>query len=32
VFRILRSPLLIAVDEPEFEVAEIVEGLLAVLD
>jgi len=32
VFRILRGPLLVTFDEPGFELAEIIEGLLAVLN
>lgn len=32
VFWILRSPLLITVDEPGFELAEVLEGLLTMLN
>ena len=32
MFRILGGPLVVALDEPGFELTEVIEGLLSVLD
>ena len=32
MFRVLRGPFLVTVDEPGFELAEVLEGFLTVLD